>query len=56
MEKSQRKHDEPIITEWVFVRYIVIGTYVGLATVFVFIYFYLGYSWAGDGHPNVTFE
>jgi P-type Ca2+ transporter type 2C len=55
MEKPPRKHDEPIITEWVFVRYIVIGTYVGLATVFVFIYFYMGYSWAGDDHPTVTF-
>ncbi|CAD8072999.1 unnamed protein product [Paramecium primaurelia] len=55
MQKPPRKHDEPIITEFVFIRYCVIGTYVGLATVFVFVYFYLGYEWAGDGHPIVTF-
>ncbi|CAD8101390.1 unnamed protein product [Paramecium sonneborni] len=56
MQKPPRKHDEPIITEFVFIRYCVIGTYVGLATVFVFVYYYLGYEWAGDGHPIVTFH
>lgn len=34
----------------------VIGTYVGLATVFVFIYWYCYYDWAGDGHSLVTFS
>jgi Ca2+-transporting ATPase len=50
MKKPPRKHDEPIITDWVFVRYIVVGSYVGLATVIVFIYYYMGYDWGGDGH------
>ena len=56
MKKPPRKHDEPIITDWVFVRYIVIGTYVGLATVMVFIYYYLGYDWGGDGHQFVLYR
>ena len=33
----------------------VIGTYVGLATVGIFTYWYLYYDWAGDGHTLVTF-
>jgi Ca2+-transporting ATPase len=53
MKKPPRKHDEPIITDWVFVRYIVVGSYVGLATVIVFVYYYMGYDWAGDGHSFV---
>lgn len=47
--------DEPIITSWVFIRYLTIGTYVGLATVGIFTYWYLYYSWAGDNHTLVTF-
>jgi len=56
MNKPPRKHDEPIITSFVFVRYCIIGTYVGAATVGVFLYWYLGYNWAGDGHTLVTFN
>lgn len=56
MKKPPRKHDEPLISGWVFTRYMIIGTYVGIATVAVFAYYYLGYSWAGDGHSLVTFD
>lgn len=48
--------DEPIVTGWVFTRYMVIGTYVGLATVGIFLYWYLAYDWALDKHPLVTFN
>ena len=37
-------------------RYLVIGTYVGLATVGIFMYWYMYYSWAGDGHTLVSFN
>lgn len=40
--------DEQLISKAVFVRYIIVGSYVGLATVFIFIYWYVGYTWAGD--------
>jgi len=56
MSKPPRKHDEPIITPWVFFRYAVIGTYVGLATVGIFTYWYTEYNWSGDGHTLVTFN
>lgn len=39
-----------------FFRYLVIGTYVGVATVGIFIYWYLYYDWAEDGHSLVTFS
>jgi len=56
MRKPPRKHDEPLISGFVFVRYLIIGTYVGLATVAVFIYWYTSYDWAGDGHPLVSLK
>jgi len=50
MKKQPRSHDESLISKAVFIRYIVIGSYVGFATVFVFVYWYTGYTWAGDDH------
>lgn len=38
MRRQPRKRDEPLISGWLFFRYLVIGTYVGLATV-------AGYAW-----------
>ena len=34
----------------------VIGTYVGLATVGIFVYWYIWYDWADDGHQLVVFS
>lgn len=56
MKKAPRKHDEPIINSWVFFRYLVIGSYVGFATVGIFVYWYTSYDWAGDSHPLVSFS
>ncbi|MCJ1477999.1 hypothetical protein MMC13_006674 [Lambiella insularis] len=38
MRRPPRKRDEPLVSGWLFFRYMVIGTYVGAATVF-------GYAW-----------
>ncbi|KAH7035374.1 uncharacterized protein B0I36DRAFT_429513 [Microdochium trichocladiopsis] len=38
MRRTPRKRDEPLIGGWLFFRYLVIGTYVGVATV-------AGYAW-----------
>ncbi|KAI1382096.1 calcium-transporting ATPase sarcoplasmic/endoplasmic reticulum type [Hypoxylon crocopeplum] len=38
MKRQPRKRDEPLIGGWLFFRYLVIGTYVGIATV-------AGYAW-----------
>ena len=38
MRRAPRKRDEPLVGGWLFFRYMVIGSYVGMATVF-------GYAW-----------
>merc|ERR1712176_1627632 len=40
MEKKPRSRDDPLISTWVFIRYMIIGIYVGLATVGVFVFYY----------------
>lgn len=55
MNRPPRKHDEPIITGWIFFRYFIVGTYVGATTVGIFIYWYLYYQ-SPDGHTLVTFD
>jgi Ca2+-transporting ATPase len=61
MEKPPRKSDESLITPWVFFRWMVVGLYVGFATVGVFAAWYLTDSFLGidlsrDGHSPVTWE
>lgn len=58
MQKPPRKSDDALITCWLLFRYLVIGSYVGLATVGVFILWYtqpsfLGISLMSDGHTLV---
>ncbi|KAI5466601.1 hypothetical protein BGZ63DRAFT_369032 [Mariannaea sp. PMI_226] len=52
MKRRPRKRDEPLIGGWLFFRYLIIGTYVGLATV-------AGYAWwfmfNAEG-PQITFR
>lgn len=54
MQKPPRDKNEGLITPWVFFRYMIIGLYVGFATVGVFVYWYVMDSTAGDGHPLVS--
>ena len=54
MQKPPRDKDEGLITPWVFFRYMVIGLYVGFATVGIFVYWYVLDAAATDGHPLVT--
>lgn len=56
MKKPPRRSDESLINAWVFFRYLVIGIYVGIATVGSFIYWYVAYDWANDHHTLVTFD
>jgi Ca2+ transporting ATPase len=51
MKRQPRKRDEPLIGGWLFFRYMVIGTYVGAATVF-------GYAWwfmFNSAGPQINF-
>ncbi len=52
MRRQPRKRDEPLIGGWLFFRYLIIGTYVGLATV-------AGYAWwfmYNPEGPQITFS
>lgn len=58
MRKPPRKSDDPLINFWVLFRYLIIGSYVGIATVGVFILWYTQSSFMGidlvhDGHTLV---
>ena len=54
MRRSPRKKDDRIVDSWIFMRYIVIGIYVGVATTGIFIYYYTKYDWSNDAHTLIT--
>ncbi|XP_027367159.1 calcium-transporting ATPase 4, endoplasmic reticulum-type-like [Abrus precatorius] len=61
MKKPPRHSDDSLINMWILFRYLVIGMYVGLATVGVFIIWYthgsfLGIDLSRDGHSLVTYS
>ncbi|KAI7480485.1 calcium ATPase [Hortaea werneckii] len=51
MKRPPRKRDEPLVGGWLFFRYMVIGTYVGLATVGGYAWWFMFYQ----GGPQITF-
>ena len=55
MQRASRKADEQLISKWTFIRFVVIGTYVGIVNVGIFIYWYL-YADNSDGHTLVTWD
>ena len=55
MRRPPRRADDALISNWVFIRYMVVGTYVGLATVGIFVYWYVAAE-TGDGHTLVTMK
>lgn len=61
MLKPPRNSDESLITPWVFFRYMVIGIWVGVATVGAFVTWYMFDSFMGidlskDGHSTITWS
>ncbi|GMP43902.1 hypothetical protein CsSME_00013079 [Camellia sinensis var. sinensis] len=61
MRKPPRKSDDVLINSWILFRYMVIGSYVGIATVGIFILWYtqasvLGINLVSDGHSLVEFS
>jgi len=55
MEKPPRGKDDNLISNWSFVRYAVVGFYVGCAVVGIFLYWYV-FDDAVDGHTLVTLQ
>ncbi|QIW99937.1 hypothetical protein AMS68_005455 [Peltaster fructicola] len=52
MKRRPRKRDEPLVGGWLFFRYMVIGTYVGFATVAGYAWYFMYYS----GGPQISFK
>ena len=52
MRKPPRKRDDPLVGGWLFFRYMVVGTYVGAATVFGYAWWFMFY----DLGPHITFN
>eukprot|EP01022_Parablepharisma_sp_SALTPOND_P007621 TRINITY_DN1318_c0_g1_i1.p1 TRINITY_DN1318_c0_g1~~TRINITY_DN1318_c0_g1_i1.p1 ORF type:complete len:1076 (+),score=114.97 TRINITY_DN1318_c0_g1_i1:107-3334(+) len=55
MEQKPRSRDEQIIQGWTLVRYFIIGTYVGIATIAIFAHWYLSMA-TEDGHPLISWK
>lgn len=55
MTQKPRRSDDNLISTWTFVRYMIIGMYVGCATVGIFVYWYT-MAETGDGHTLVTMQ
>ncbi|KAK4761956.1 hypothetical protein SAY87_029840 [Trapa incisa] len=61
MKKPPRRSDDSLINAWILFRYLVIGLYVGIATVGIFIIWFthgsfLGIDLSGDGHSLVSYS
>ncbi|QRW00271.1 calcium transporting ATPase [Ceratobasidium sp. AG-Ba] len=51
MRMPPRNVREPLVGKWLFVRYLIIGTYVGVATVFGYAWWFIFY----EGGPQISF-
>jgi P-type Ca2+ transporter type 2A len=52
MEKKPRNMREPVVDRWLFTRYLIVGLYVGFATIASFIWWFMWY----ESGPHVTYE
>jgi len=55
MIKPPRRKDDMLISGWVFFRYMVIGMYVGFATVGIFVWWYV-FDVNADGHTLISMD
>ncbi len=61
MEKPPRRANDHFITPWILFRWLLVGLYVGFATVAIFAVWYthdsfMGIDLSADGHTIVTFD
>lgn len=61
MKSPPRTKHDMLINPWIFLRYMIVGLYVGLATVGIFVIWYthgsfMGLDISGDGHTLVSFR
>lgn len=51
MVRPPRPRDEPLVGKWLFLRYMILGTYVGVATVYGYVWWFVTYT----GGPQISF-
>lgn len=51
MRTKPRNADDPLIGRWLFIRYLIIGVYVGAATVFGYAWWFMFY----ENGPQISF-
>lgn len=51
MRRPPRSSKEPLVGGWLFFRYMIIGTYVGIATVFGYVWWFMYYT----GGPQISY-
>eukprot|EP01071_Lankesteria_metandrocarpae_P006355 Lankesteria_metandrocarpae@DN4327_c1_g1_i2.p1 len=56
MLKPPRKRDDSLITPWVFFRYFMVGGYVGIATVCIFMCWFIYGIDANDGNTAISLQ
>lgn len=56
MVRPPRTKNDKIVDSWVFTRYMIVGLYVGFATVGIFVYYYCFYGWANHTHSIISFS
>lgn len=52
MRQPPRSGNEPIVGKWLLVRYVIVGSYVGAATVFAYAWWFLYYA----GGPQISYS
>ena len=55
MLKKPRRRGEKIVDNWILMRYLVVGLYVGFATTGIFVYCYTSYTWTNENHSLTSF-
>lgn len=54
MERPPRHREDSLISSWIFLRYLVIGVYVGIATVGVFVWWFVFGTDPSEAHSLVS--
>ena len=56
MKRPPRRQEDPLISSWHFLRYLIIGFYVGLATVGIFVSWYIFGVHSKDGQTLISYS
>jgi P-type Ca2+ transporter type 2C len=55
MKKPPRRSEDALISHWHLLRYLIIGLYVGVATVGVLISWYISEHFTEDNHTKISY-